>query len=38
MSEKDLSYIKNFVLENQHGKIEFLEPVDLRYADFENDV
>lgn len=38
MNEGDLSRVKNFILKNQWGKIEFLEPVDLRFADFEKDV
>lgn len=32
MSYYELGNVSNFVVENAHGKIEFLEPVDLRYG------
>lgn len=31
MSYYELGHVPNFVIQNAHGKIEFLEPVDLRY-------
>lgn len=31
MAFYELGSVKNFKLENEHGRIEFLEPVDLRY-------
>lgn len=34
MTELQLSCIHNFKVFNEHGKIEFLEPVDVRRQDF----
>lgn len=38
MTENELSKIKDFTLENDNGKIEFIEPVDLRHVNLKEEV
>lgn len=38
MTENELSKIKDFTLENDYGKIEYVEPVDLRHVNLKEDV
>jgi hypothetical protein len=38
MTENQLSKVSNFVVENEFGKIEFLNPVDLREVDISKDI
>ena len=38
MTESELSKVKELILENQYGKIEYIEPVDLRFVNFRKDV
>ena len=38
MTENQLSKVVNFVIENEFGKIEFIEPVDLREVDISKDI
>lgn len=35
MSEEELGAVQNFVIQNEHGKLEYLEPVDLRWQNLE---
>ena len=35
MTENELKSVENFSIENEFGKIQFMEPVDLRNADFD---
>lgn len=38
MTENELSKVKDFTLENDYGKIEYVEPVDLRHVNLKEDV
>lgn len=38
MTEEELKAVSNFSIENEHGRIDFLDTVDLRNVDFDRDV
>ena len=38
MTKEELMEVENFQIENEHGFIKFLRPVDLTDVDLKNDV
>jgi hypothetical protein len=38
MTEEELKNVNQFSIENEHGRIEFLDTVDLRNVDFDKDI
>jgi hypothetical protein len=38
MTEEELANVSNFIIENEFGRIEFMKDVDLRNANFDEDV